>query len=191
MARDELNYEDDLEDNEDLMEDKYLTFRVHERHFGVDIRNVVEIVVLPYITEVPDMPSFVTGIINLRGKVIPLVDMRSRFLLPKAEFTERTCVIIIESNNYRVGLVVDSVDEVIKINKDQMEPTPRIGDSITSRFVEKIGKVGEDVKIILNLNKLLNEGEIEAVKSIGDVPVPQELKESTGESAKVKVSASK
>jgi purine-binding chemotaxis protein CheW len=162
---DRLMYDDEFEEDEDTMEDMYLTFGVHNRDYGVSIRNVIEIVVLQTITEVPDLPKFVKGIINLRGKVIPLIDVRQRFQMATAEYNDRTCVIIIEINQLLIGLIVDSVKEVLKIPKEQMEPAPRVGGSYSSRFVDKVGKVGEEIKIILNLNTMLNEVE---VKQMGD-----------------------
>lgn len=167
MAQDDqFIYDDEFEEDEDSMEDMYLTFEVHTRDYGVNIKSVIEIVVLRSITEVPDLPDFVKGIINLRGKVIPLVDVRSRFQMPQEEYNDRTCVVIIESGNLLIGLIVDAVKEVLKISKEQMEPAPKIGNAYTSRFIDKVGKVGEDVKIILNLEKLLNEDEMKEINTM-------------------------
>ncbi len=158
MAYEDAFFDEDFDD--ETMEDLYLTFRVKDRDYGMDISKVLEIIVLQDITDVPDMPPFVKGVINLRGKVIPVVDMRNRFALETDAYHDRTVVIVVETVQMSVGLIVDAVNEVVKILRDQIEPAPRIGDSFASRFVESVGKVAERVIIILNLDKILNEKEI-------------------------------
>ena len=113
-------YDDDLD--EDTMEDRYLTFFIGEEVYGLAIRNVTEIVGLQRITEVPDMPSYVLGVINLRGAVIPVVDVRLRFGIEQREADERTCVIVVQLEDISVGLIVDTVSEVIDIPGDNVAP---------------------------------------------------------------------
>lgn len=156
---DEFYLDEEENYDEDTQKDMYLSFCVDNKEYGIDISRVLEIIVLPSITEVPDMPIFVKGVINLRGKVIPVIDVRSRFSVASIDYNDRTCVIIVDSGQYLVGLIVDAVDEVIKITKDQIEPAPKIGDSFASRFIDSMGKFGDSVIIMINLEKLLSDEE--------------------------------
>jgi len=159
-------FDDELyDDDEDTMENVYLTFALADREYGLEVKNVIEITGLKGITEVPDMPRYVKGIMNLRGKIIPLVDVRLRFNNPEQEYTERTCVIIVNFDEMLVGLIVDGVSEVLRIAENQLENSPSIGGSGTSRFIQAIGKVDEDVKLILNLENFLGEGELDNLET--------------------------
>lgn len=148
----------DEEDEEDTLEGRYLIFSIGERNYGIEIKHITEIVGLHVITEVPDMPIFVKGVINLRGKIIPLLDVRSRFKLPEIEYNDKTSVIILNINNYFIGLIVDTVREVLKISSEQMEVTPRFGET-GNRFVKALAKVKEEVKVLLDVDRLLIEDE--------------------------------
>jgi len=159
-------FDDDLyDDDEDTMENVYLTFALEDREYGLEVKNVIEITGIKSITEVPDMPRYVKGIMNLRGKIIPLVDVRLRFNNSEQEYTERTCVIIVSLNDMLVGLIVDGVSEVLRIAENQMEKSPSIGGNSSSRFIQAIGKVDEGVKLILNLENFLGEGDIKAIET--------------------------
>jgi purine-binding chemotaxis protein CheW len=165
-------FDDDLyDDDEDTMENVYLTFAVSAREYGLEVKNVIEITGLKGITEVPDMPRYVKGIMNLRGKIIPLVDVRLRFNNPEAEYTERTCVVIVNLEDMLVGLIVDGVSEVLRIAEAQMEKSPSIGGNGSSRFIQGIGKVEEEVKLILNLENFLGESDIEALEGAKQCPL--------------------
>lgn len=166
IMRENAGFEDEAfdEDDEDTMEDIYLTFALENRDYGLEVRHVIEIVGLPTVTAVPDMPLFVKGIINLRGKVIPVMDMRLRFQMPVQEYHERTCVIIISLKDKLAGLIVDAVREVHRIPESQMEPAPRLGEGMASRYIQSVGKVGEEVKLILNVDQLLNEDELQEIE---------------------------
>ncbi len=147
------------EDEEDTLLDKYLVFSCDNKLYALEIRYVTEIVAIQTITDVPDLPPAIKGIINLRGKVFPVLDVRIRFNLPVIEYTERTCFIIAAMDDSTIGLIVDSVKEVEKIPASEIEPPPKMGETTNSRFVKGIGKTGNDVKIILDLKNLLREGE--------------------------------
>jgi purine-binding chemotaxis protein CheW len=149
--------EDDFldEDDEDTQKDKFLTFRVGEEDYGIEIRHVTEIIGIQKITAVPDMPDFVKGVINLRGKVIPVLDMRRRFVLEDRDYDERTCIVVVNVAEAAVGLVVDTVNEVADIPEEQIEPAPEINKAGSNIMIQGLGKVGEDVKILLDVNKLL------------------------------------
>jgi purine-binding chemotaxis protein CheW len=134
---------------------KFLTFVLGRETYALDIRHVREIIGMQKITTVPDVPSFIKGVINLRGKVIPVMDVRSRFRLPLRDYDDRTCIIVIHVRDWSVGLVVDTVSEVLDIPAHQIEPPPRVGGSATARFLDGMGKVGEQVRLVLNAEELL------------------------------------
>lgn len=150
--------EDDYDD-EDTQEDKFLTFVLNREEYGIEIRYVTEIVGIQNITQVPDMPGFIKGVINLRGKVIPVMDVRLRFDIEERSYDDRTCIVVININEQAVGLIVDRVSEVLDIPKTEIELPPKIRRSERSNFIQGLGKVGDKVKILLNANKLLYEGE--------------------------------
>ncbi|MBI4667077.1 MAG: purine-binding chemotaxis protein CheW [Nitrospinae bacterium] len=145
----------DTWDDEDSQKNRYLTFRVGAEGYGLEIRHVTEIIGIQQITEVPDMPNFVMGMINLRGTVIPIIDVRLRFGLEPREYDGRTCIIVTILNETIVGLIVDEVSEVADIPEDSVEPPPRVSRGANSRFIQGLGKMGNEVKIILDVRKLL------------------------------------
>lgn len=159
---------DDIRDEyddmgEDAQKDKYLTFMIADEDYGVEIRHVREIVGLQKITAIPDMPDFVRGVINLRGNVIPVMDVRLRFRLPSREYDERTCVIVADIRDVQVGLIVDTVNEVADIPEKNVEPPPKISRGPGSRYILGMGKIGDEVKILLDIQKLLFEEELDAL----------------------------
>ena len=167
MAEDSIvGMEDDLYDDEDTMKDKYLTFHLAGEDYGIEIAFVTEIIGIQKVTEVPDMPGFVKGVINLRGKVIPVMDVRTRFKLPGREYDERTCIVVVNIADNAIGLVVDEVREVADIPEADVEPPPRTSKGASSRFVKGMGKMGDEVKIILNVEQLLYEEELQQVAGV-------------------------
>ena len=154
--------DDDLFDDEDTQKDKYLTFRIANEDYGIAIANVTEIIGIQSITEIPEMPDYIKGVINLRGKVIPVMDVRNRFKLPPREYDERTCIIVVEIDGTSVGLVVDTVNEVVGIPEEQVEPPPKSKHKGGS-YIMGIGKIGKEVKILLDINKILYEEELETL----------------------------
>ena len=155
----ELLDEDD-DEGEDTQENKYLTFVIGKENFGIEIRYVTEIIGIQSITEVPDVPLYVKGVINLRGKVILVMDVRLRFGVDERSYDDRTCIIVININEQPVGLIVDRVLEVLDIQQGEIEPHPRMRKGRGNRFIQGMGKVGDQVKILLDANKLLfNEEE--------------------------------
>lgn len=156
-------FKNELEDEEleeDTLEDQYLIFSLGERHYGIEIRHITEIVGLQTIAEVPETPPYVVGVMNLRGKIIPLVDARIRLGLEKISYNDKTCVIIFELENKIVGLIVDTVKEVLHISKEQMEVAPSFQEAERSRFVKYLAKIKDKVKIILDLNILIQDENI-------------------------------
>ncbi|MCB1190080.1 MAG: purine-binding chemotaxis protein CheW [Leptospiraceae bacterium] len=165
MERNKTNSEIDAdffddEDEEDTLEGKFLIFAIEDRRYGIPIRYVNEIIGIQQIAEVPDMPYFVKGVINLRGKIIPVIDARLRFHLSTQDYNEKTCTIIISlTGETYIGLIVDIVKEVIQISENQIEPTPTFGEYKEERFIESIAKVKDNINILLNINKILKEEE--------------------------------
>lgn len=145
---------DEIEE-EDTQKDKYLTFHLAGEDYGIEIRYVIEIIGIQKITEVPDMPAFIRGVINLRGKVIPVMDVRARFNIEDRAYDDRTCIIVVNLDETEVGLVVDEVSEVADIPEKNVEPPPRTGKSTGSSCIQGMGKIGEEVKILLNVQELL------------------------------------
>ena len=139
---------------EDSQRDLYLTFRLHGEDYGIAINYVTEIIGIQKITNIPDMPTYIKGVINLRGRVIPVMDVRLRFGLPYRDYDERTCVIVVEINELTTGLVVDRVKEVVEITTDQIEPAPN--NNAEGSYIEGMGKIGEEVKILLNIESLIS-----------------------------------
>ncbi len=145
------------EDTKELEEDgaKYLTFVIGDVSYGLDLGTVTEIIGLQNITPVPDVPDCVRGVINLRGKVIPVMDVRARFNLETQAYHDRTCIIVIEVNGSSVGLVVDAVSEVLSVADEDIEPPPAVGLGLESRCISGLGKVGDEVKLILDAGILI------------------------------------
>jgi purine-binding chemotaxis protein CheW len=159
--------EDDFydDDDEDTQKDKYLTFTVGKEDYGIEISHVTEIIGIQKITDVPDMPQYIKGVINLRGKVIPVMDVRLRFRMPEREYDDRTCTVVVSVNGAPVGLVVDTVKEVIDIPENQIELPPEVAESSTQRYIKGLGKIGEDVKILLDIEKLVRHEDMAAMQS--------------------------
>lgn len=152
------------EQQEDTQEGKFLTFSLGEEEYGIEIRHVTEIIGIQNVTDLPDMPDYVKGVINLRGKVIPVIDVRLRFLMKERAYDERTCIVVVNINGMAVGMIVDSVSEVIDIPGGDIEPPPKVKKGEASRYIQGLGKVGEDVKILLEIEKLLFNEEMEQIR---------------------------
>lgn len=135
-------------------DEKYLTFWTDGQLFGVSIADVVQIVGMQPITAIPEYPSYAKGIINLRGTIIPMVDIRLRLGKEEAEYTERTCTIVIGINDTSVGLIVDSVDEVTKISNESVSPPPKIADGYVEGYITGIAKLSDKVVLLLDTAKI-------------------------------------
>jgi len=153
------------QEQEDSQRDKYLTFLVENEEYGIAINYVTEIIGLQKITEVPDLPESLKGVINLRGKIIPVMDMRSRFHLPTRDYDSRTCVVVVNLNETIVGLIVDRVSEVHNIPASQIEPPPRAAKG-GCRYIQGIGKVGAQVTILLEVNSLIGQDDLLGMENL-------------------------
>ncbi|NLG36839.1 MAG: purine-binding chemotaxis protein CheW [Clostridiales bacterium] len=157
--RDEILLEEDTQRN------KYLTFSLDEEMYGIEIKYVTEIIGLQAITRVPELPDYIRGIINLRGKIIPLMDVRLRFHKDEKPYDDRTCIIVVDIDDLFIGLIVDTVTEVMNISDQDIVETPDIGTGVQSRFISGIGKVGDEVKLLLDCRNLLSEADLQELKS--------------------------
>ncbi|NLP14652.1 MAG: purine-binding chemotaxis protein CheW [Clostridium sp.] len=151
---------------EDTQKDKYLTFIIGKEVYGIEIKFVTEIIGIQQITEVPELPNYIKGIINLRGKIIPVMDIRLRFKKEAREYNDRTCIVVVEINDVFVGLIVDSVAEVVGISENDIVPPPDTSIGFNNRYIKGIGKIGEDVKLLIDCNMLLNDEECENLAMI-------------------------
>ena len=146
------------DDNEDTQANKYLFFRIGQESYGIGISHIIEIIELQRISAVPDMPRYVKGVINLRGKAIPIIDLRLRFGLPERAYDDRNCIVVTEIEEVLIGFVVDTVEEVVEIAEGQIEPAPRFNTaSGQEQYLSGLGKVGEEVKILLDVGKLMED----------------------------------
>lgn len=154
----EIN-ENTLATGEDTQNGKYLTFSLDKETFGIEIGYVIEIVGIQSITIMPEMPEYIKGIINLRGKIIPVMDIRLRFNKDQKDYNDRTCIIVIEINDRSIGLIVDGVSEVIKIPEEFIIEPPKM-DNGSNGFVKNIGQIGNEVRLLLDCEKLIIEARL-------------------------------
>jgi purine-binding chemotaxis protein CheW len=144
-------------------EGKYLTFSLAAEEYGIGILKVKEIIGMMVITTMPQSPVYVKGVINLRGKVIPVVDLRLKFGLEEAEYTDRTCIIVVEiktdTGNVRMGIVVDAVSEVLNVKEADIEDTPTFGVAMRTDYILGMAKAGGGVKILLDIEKVVSARE--------------------------------
>lgn len=152
-----------FEEGEDTLANMYLTFHLGGEDYGIEIRYVTEIVGMQKITEVPDMPGFVKGVVNLRGQVIPVVDVRIRFGMDEKTYDERTCIVVVKIGEAQVGLVVDTVNEVRTISEEDISAPPKVADNDSAHYIQGMGKVGDDVVILLDGGSLIGETELETI----------------------------
>lgn len=155
--------------DEETLKGKFLTFIVGNDTYGLEIRYVKEINEIQKFTEIPEMPVYIKGIINLRGKIIPLMDMRLLFGKESKEYDDRTCVVVIDFKSVSVGLIVDVVTEVLNISDDSISKLPRINRDFSSRFVKNIGKVGNEVVLLLDCDSLISRRELPGLEAFDKV----------------------
>jgi purine-binding chemotaxis protein CheW len=147
---------------------KYLTFRLAEEEYGLEILKVQEIIQMQAVTKVPRTPDYVRGVINLRGRVIPVIDLRKKFGLAAVTDTEKTCIIVVQiahgDGKVTMGIIIDEVKEVLDIKAEHIEETPSFGSSINTEFILGMGKIGQSVKILLDIDKVMSARELSEIK---------------------------
>ncbi|MPM83461.1 Chemotaxis protein CheW [bioreactor metagenome] len=146
----------EVKTNSDTQKGKYLTFNLGKDEYGIEIRHVTEIIGIQSFTEIPQLEHYVKGVINLRGQVIPLMDVRLRFGMPFREYDNRTCIIVININDMSLGLIVDCVLEVLAIGDENISlpPSFKVGNQ---NLISGIGKIGNEIKLLLDCNKLVSD----------------------------------
>jgi purine-binding chemotaxis protein CheW len=147
---------------------KFLTFALAEEEYGIGILKVKEIIGMMPITSVPRTPAFVKGVINLRGKVIPVMDLRVKFGMASIDYTDRTCIIVVEidtdDRTIQIGIVVDTVSEVLNIKQEEIEDAPSFGARLDTDYILGMAKIDSGVKILLDIDRVLNAKEIKVLE---------------------------
>ncbi len=147
-------------------EGKFLTFVLGNEEYGIEILKVREIIGIMEITPVPQPPDYMKGVINLRGKVIPIIDLRLKFSMPEVEHTKETCIIVAEVGTAQVGVIVDSVSEVTDIKGEDIEEAPSFGQGIDTKFIMGLGKTKKKIIILLDIEKVLTTEELKMAEQI-------------------------
>lgn len=157
-------------DEHDAQKDKYMTFKSGNEYFGLKIQYVNEIIQFQAITEIPETEDYIKGLINLRGKVIPVIDVRLRFKQEPFEYNDRTCIIVISVKSTVIGLIVEKIAEVVEISDENILPPPTIGhpDKAHHKYVYGIGKIGDTVKLLLDPDKLINDEDLDGVEQANE-----------------------
>ncbi len=145
---------------------KYLTFSLGSEEYGLEILRVREIIGMMDVTSVPRTPEFIKGVINLRGKVIPVMDLRLKFSMPEVEHTEETCIIVVTFGEVDMGIIVDKVQEVLDIAGDDIEDAPAFGTDVNTDFILGMGKVESRVTILLDISKVMSQEDLEALQAM-------------------------
>ena len=160
----------------DEQKGKYTTFTSGNEYFGLEIQYANEIIKFQSVTAIPETEDYIKGLINLRGKVIPVIDVRLRFKQPPLEYNDRTCIIVINVKSMIVGLIVEKIAEVVEIKDENILPPPSIGrvDKGHNKYVYGIGKVGESVKLLLDPDKLLNDEDLSVVEGANEMNMEDE-----------------
>lgn len=160
----------------DAQRGKYMTFKCGNEYFGLKIQYVKEIIQFQAITAIPETEDYIKGLINLRGKVIPVIDVRLRFKQEPIEYDDRTCIIVVNVKSTIVGLIVEKIAEVVEIKEENILPPPSIGKSekTHNKYVLGIGKVGDSVKLLLDPDKLLNDEDLSLAEQAGDMDSDEE-----------------
>lgn len=151
---------------EDTQKGRYLTFSLGRESYGIEIKFVTEIIGIQIITQIPELPEYVKGIINLRGKIIPVMDVALRFKKEPREYNDRTCIIVVDFGDLSIGLIVDSVSEVVTIPDEDIVDPPQMNKGLSNRYIKSIGKLGNDVKLLLDCEKLLTEEELSDLNEV-------------------------
>lgn len=153
----QINAFDDIQ--QDLIDEeaqKNLTFTVEEESFGIPIEHVTQIIGIQHITFIPNQPKYVKGVINLRGQIIPVMDIRLKFGKPVIDYDDRTCIIVVNKNDMDVGIIVDRVSEVLNIKESEIAPTPSFNEEVKNQYISGIAHVNDNVIILLEIDELLD-----------------------------------
>lgn len=160
----------------DAQKGKYMTFKSGNEYFGLKIQYVSEIIQFQAITAIPETEDYIKGLINLRGKMIPVIDVRLRFKQEPFDYNDRTCIMVINVKSTVVGLIIEEIAEVVEIKEENILPPPYIGriDKAQQKYVYGIGKVGDDVKLLLDPDKLINDTDLSLVDQTNNTNIEEE-----------------
>ncbi len=159
-------YNQEMGLQEDTLKGRYLLFAISDAVYGMEIRHVTEIIGMQPINKLPETPPHIKGVINLRGKIIPVIDMRIRFKKSEADFTDRTCIVVVETRYFSAGLIVDEVAEVLTIDDSDIAPPPQFEVGASARYISGIGKVNDEVKLLIDCASLFTEEEAQEIEGI-------------------------
>ncbi len=152
--------DDSVDFDEDTLAGKYLTFSIGAESYGIEIRHVIEIIKLQPMTTVPEMPDYIQGVMNLRGQIFPVMDVRKRFKKESGNYNDRTCIVVIDVNGLSIGLIVDSVSEVLAISNEDIVSPPDLGND-RQRYIDSICRANGEVKLLVNAAKLIADEDLE------------------------------
>ena len=157
---------EELED--DAQRGKFMTFRTGKEYFGINISYVNEIIMMQPITAIPEAEDYIKGLINLRGKIIPVIDVRTRFKMEPQEYTDRTCIIVINVKTTVIGLIVEQIAEVDTISEDDIVPPPSLGhkEPEHNKYVYGLARTGDSVKLLIDPEKLIKDEDLEVIEDI-------------------------
>ena len=162
-------------DERDTQKGKYVTFKSGAEYFGLKIQYVNEIIVFQEITKIPESEDYIKGLINLRGKIIPVIDVRLRFKQEPLEYNDRTCIIIIDVQSTVIGLIVEKIEEVVTIPDENIDPPPKlVHGNAMNKYVWGLGKLGEEVKLLLDPNKLIKDEDLEFMEDAAEAAQDEE-----------------
>ncbi len=167
MSGEKLQDSDFFDETDDeVQENKFLMCKIGDEIYGIDIQHVTDIIELQKITEVPEMPDYVKGVINLRGNVIPVIDLRLRFHMAGREYDDRTVITVVKIKDYSIGFIVDTATEVQDIPEKNIDPAPRFHENEEKKkYIAGLGKIDEQVIILLDIENLVGQKEIETIHS--------------------------
>lgn len=146
-----------IDEVEPYLDGRVLSFLIEDQYYGIEIIHIIEIIEMQTITIVPQIPPYIKGIINLRGKIIPVMDVRIRFGKPEKTYDDRTSIVVIEIKGVSVGLIVDIVEEVLQIKEHDLSATPKFNNLNTNKFIRALGKINGQVKLLIDCDKLLDD----------------------------------
>ena len=161
-----MNKEEEIKAGGKLQGGKFLTFKLKDEEYGLEILKVREILGLMDITSVPQTPDYVMGVVNLRGQVIPVIDLRLKFGMARSDYDKRTCIIVVDVEGVMMGIVVDTVSEVMNIESGNIEETPSFGTKLNTEYIMGMGKVEGKVKILLDIGKVVTSRELAMLDEI-------------------------
>lgn len=160
------SFKNNIEVEENTLKDKYLTFMIENQSYGIEIEYITEIISMQPITHIPDIPEYVKGVINLRSKIIPLIDVRLRFKKESLKDTNNSIIIVVHIMDKLIGLIVDRVHEVIEISGNDMTESAIFNNKFNNRFIKSFGKIGDKIILLLDCEKLLTEDELKDISEV-------------------------